>query len=185
MRWLVLLSVAIFAWGGWRVIAFRAALKEEEALGWDVSYNNPAREIRSDWSAAFKKKTWTDGVVSVRIVRSTEFEQNLAVIHRLNPKRIQIWYASSLGDLSTLSNLTRLETLTLSNCTGLTSLDALRNLSALREVWLNDCTKLTNVDALKNLSALEEIDLSGCTGLTPESVAALKAALPKAKILGP
>ena len=64
-------------------------------------------------------------------------------------------------------------------------MDGLKNLSALEGVWLSGCTALTNVDALKNLSTLQSVDLRGCTGLTPESVAALKAALPNAEIIGP
>ena len=64
-------------------------------------------------------------------------------------------------------------------------MDDLKNLKALEKVWLVGCWRLTNVDGLKDLPALTAIDLTGCTGLTKESVAALKAALPKAAITGP
>jgi len=41
------------------------------------------------------------------------------------------------------------------------------------------------VDALKNLPALRRVNIQGCSGLTPESVDALRAALPKAIIMEP
>jgi uncharacterized protein YbbC (DUF1343 family) len=67
----------------------------------------------------------------------------------------------------------------------LKNVDALKDLSALQDVTLNYCTGLTNVDALANLPALRFIRLSGCAGLSPENVAALKEALPRAKISRP
>ena len=230
-RWLVVLAVLGLGWSGWRVYAFRSALAEAKALGWTVYYTDPVETIRKEWKAAFSKGTWLDGVTVVNIQVRGSFEQNLAIVHRLNPKLLAIGDATALRDLSSLKPLTRLQSVALRHCigltdidalkslsalqkvylhrgTGLTNVDALKNLPALQEVWLDgctgltnvdalknlaalqrvfltDCTGLTNVDALKNLSALQKVWLTGCTGLTPESVAALKAALPKAEIIGP
>ena len=253
-RWLIVFIVATLGWSGWRAYAFRSALAEAKVLGWEVGYTDPIEEIRKNWKAAFKKETWLDGVTGVFIPTSEEFEQHLAIVHRLNPTVLRIVNASTLRDLSALKSLTRLERALINGCTGLTNVDAfknlstlqivlltggtgltnvdpIKNLSALKFVWLNGCTGLTNVDALKslpalqrivlsgctgltnvdalknlpalrvvdlsgctglmnvdglrNLSALKEVALNGCTGLTKESVAALKAALPNAKITGP
>ena len=207
-RWLLLLATGFLAYGGWTQYAFRAALKEARALGWVVNYTDPVEEIRKNWKAAFRKATWLDGVTLVNIPRSEEFEQHLAVLHRLNPRGLKIMYASTLRDLLKLNGISRLRGVALLNCTGLTNVDALKNLAALRYVWLAACTGLTNVDALKNLSALQEValqdctgltnvdalkslsalqyvNLDGCTGLTKESVASLKAALPNTQITGP
>ena len=90
---------------------------------------------------------------------------------------------TSLKNVDALKNLPALRLLQFDGCTGLANLDALKNLHALQGVYLNGCAGLTNVDALKNLSALQTVELEGCTGLTKENVAALKAALPNAKIL--
>ncbi len=207
-RWLIVLILAMFGWSGWRAYAFRSALAEAKALGWEVENTRPLEEIRVDWMAAFSKATWLDGVTDIRIPTSEAFDQHLAIVHRLNPKALVIFDAATLRDLSALKPLTRLQTVSLKGCTrltnvdalknlpallwielkgcaGLTNVDALKNLPALFQVSLEGSTGLTNVDALKNLSALRQVWLYGCTGLTPESVAALKAALPNATITGP
>ena len=165
-RWLIVFIVAVFGWGGWRAYAFRSALAEARALGWQVEYTDPVKTIRKRWKAAFKKETWLDGVKAVRIPTSEEFEQHLAIVRRLNPKGLQIYNAATLRDLSALKALTRLQSVSLGGCTGLTTVDALKNLSALQYVSLSGCTGLTNVDGLKNLSALQRVSLTGCTGLT-------------------
>ena len=171
-RWLILLATGFLAYGGWTQYAFRAALKEAEALGWEVYYADPAERIRAYWKEAFKKETWLNGVSYVSISTSEEFEQHLAIVYRLNPKELAISSAATLRDLSPLKPLTRLQGVVLHDCTGLKNVDALKNLSALQKVWLNDCIGLTNVDALTNLPALETVALGGCSGLT--SVDALK-----------
>ena len=207
-RWLLLLAAGFLAYGGWTQYAFRAALKEARALGWDVSYTDPYEEIRKNWTAAFRIATWLDGVTYVGIPTGEEFEQHLAIVHRLNPEKMRIFNAVTLRDLSALKPLTRLRYVALDDCTGLTNVDgvknlpalhhvtllngtgltnvdALKNLSALQFVSLNGCTGLTNVDALKTLSALQYLNLNGCTGLTKESVASLQAALPNTQIIEP
>ena len=207
-RWLTVLIIAVFGWGGWRAYAFRSALAEAKALGWTVNYPEPVEAIRKNWKAAFRKETWLDGVTEVTIWRGESFEQHVAIVHRLNPKALHIGEAATLRDLSGLKPLTRLQGITLYGCTGLTDVDGLKNLSALRAVWLDGCTGLTNVDGLKNLSALQRVSLTGCTGLTnvdglknlsalfrvglrgctgltKECVAALQAALPNAEIIDP
>ena len=184
-RWLLVFALVAMAWSGWRAYAFRSALAEAKALGWEVEYTDPVETIRTNWKAAFKKETWLDGVKIMAIPSSEAFEQHLAIVQRLNPKWLEIYDAAALRDLSALKPLTRLQKVGLSLCTGLTNVDGLKNLSALQEVYLHGCTGLTNVDGLKSLSSLQTVSLDGCTALTPESIAALKAALPNAEIIGP
>jgi hypothetical protein len=92
---------------------------------------------------------------------------------------------TGLTNVDGLKNLSALQTVYLPGCTGLTNVDALKSLSALKEVTLSRCTALKSVDSLASLPALQSVWLGGCTGLTPETDAALKAALPKTKIIGP
>ena len=165
-RWLIVLIVAMFGWSGWRAYAFRSALAEAKALGWWVEYTDPVETIRANWKAAFEKATWLDGVTELRIPTGEAFEQHLAIVHRLNPKRLIIDVTGILRDLAALCPLTRLQVLSFYNAKGLTNVDALKNLSALQRVSLGGCTGLTNVDGLKNLSALQWVGLIGCTGLT-------------------
>jgi hypothetical protein len=207
-RWLLVFALVAMAWSGWRAYTFRSALSRAKALGWTVEYTDPVERIRNYWKAAFRIETWLDGVNHVSIPTGEAFERNLAIVHRLNSKFLQIDSGASLRDLSALEPLDRLQTVWLIGCTGLTNVDALKNLSALRGVWLigctgltnldglknlsalkalalNGCTGLTNVDGLKHLSGLNVVNIEGCTGLTKESVAALKAALPNATVMGP
>ena len=253
-RWLTVFIVATLCWSGWRAYAFRSALAEALALGWTVGYTDPVETIRADWKAAFKKKTWLDGVRFVRPATMAKLEQHLDMAHRLNPRGLWIHndpqlfnlsvftklsglrrvgiagcsgltdvdalrslpflqdvrlidctgltdvdafkYLNEVGDIclngciglsnvDALAHLSTLRFLGLSGCTRLKNMDALKRLTSLRHVDLAGCTGLTNVDALKTLPSLQQVDLGGCTGLTTESVAALKAALPNARISGP
>ena len=79
-RWLIVLIVAMLGWSGWRAYAFRSALSQAKALGWEVGYFDPVETIRRDWKAAFKKETWLDGVTEVYIPTSESFEQNLTIV---------------------------------------------------------------------------------------------------------
>ena len=171
-RWLLVLAVLALAWGGWRAYAFRSALAEARALGWEVQYTAPVEAIWADWKSAFKKATWQDGGTAVVIPTSEAFEQHLAIVHRLNPKGLRIDNAATLRELSALRPLTRLQEVVLLNCAVLTNVDVIKNLTALQWLRLDRCTGLTDLDALKNLSALKTLILTGCTGLT--NVDALK-----------
>ena len=165
-RWLLLLAASLLAYAGWTTYAFRSALKEAKAMGWNVGYVHPLEAIQIDWKRAFMKTTWLDGVFILGIPTSEEFEQHVAIVHRLDPKHLSIGNAATLRDLSALTPLTRLQEFHLQGCTALTNVDALKKLSALKDVTLRGCTGLTNVDALKHLSALQDVELTDCTGLT-------------------
>ncbi len=183
-RWLIVFIVAMLGWSGWRAYAFRSALAEARALEWGVGYTDPVETIRADWKAAFKKDTWLDGVTGMTIPTSEAFEQNVAIVHRLNPRALSIDNAATLRDLSALKPFSRLHQVWLVDCTGLTNVDALNNLSALQGITLANCTALKNVDGLKNLAALEGVALTGWTGLT--NVDALKnlSALKRVTLIG-
>ena len=165
-KWLLLLTVAIFAYGAWRAYTFHSALKQAKALGWSVQYTEPFEVIRKNWKDAFKKGTWLDGVIFLAIPTGKEFEQHHGIVQRLNPTELQVTAAESLRNLTALQGLTRLEMLFIHGGTSLTNLDTLKTFPALRKLHLVGCTKLTHVDALKNLSALQKVSLAGCTGLS-------------------
>jgi hypothetical protein len=99
-------------------------------------------------------------------------------------KNLALLGCKGLTNVDPLKDLSTLQRVNLDR-TGLTNVDALKNLSDLKGLSLWNCTGLTNLDGLKNLSALREVKLTGCTGLTAESIAALKAALPKVRIYPP
>ncbi len=182
-RWLLLLAASLLAYAGWTHYAFRSALKEAKALGWAVIYTEPVEVIRKNWKNTFRKETWLEGVRLVSIMTGGEFEQNLAIVKRLNPKALEIHDATNLRDLTALKGLTRLEALLIIGGSNLTNVDMLNNLPALKEVIFDECRALTKVDALKTLTALETLWFAGSHGLTKESMEALSAALPKTRVL--
>ena len=165
-KWLVLLIVATFAYAQWRAYTFRSALKQAEALGWEVTYTDPYAEIRADWKAAFKKQTWLEGVSVVIISPGEELEKHRAMIQQLNPKTLSIGNGQTLRDFSALKGLTRLKSLRIELASSLTNLDALQNLTTLEWIEIHDAATLTNVDGLNNLLAVTSITLSGATTLT-------------------
>ena len=184
-RWFIVLMVATLGWVGWTAYAYRSAISQAKALGWQVEHTDPVERIRKNWKSAFEKETWLDGVKALGIPESQQFEQHLDIVQRLDPMGLRIDDPSTLRDLSALIPLKRLKHVVVVGATGLTNVDGLKNLPALQVVNLDGCTGLTNVDALKNLPALQKVYLTRCTGLTAESVNALKAALPNTRIFVP
>ena len=98
---------------------------------------------------------------------------------------VLIYYSPILVNIDPLKELKNLEGLGLSGCTAITNVDALQELKALKELSLSGCTGLKNVDGILGLTGLETLYLRACTGLTKETVAAVKAALPKTEIIAP
>lgn len=165
-KWLVLLIVATFAYAQWRAHTFNSALKQAEALHWQVGYTDPFEMIRADWKVAFKKATWTDGVTELIIPTGEQFQQHIDITYRLNPKKLEIGDAQALRDLSALNYLTRLDGFSVWEGANLTDVEALKNFTALKAIALHDCTALRNMNAFRFLASLERVDLGGCTGLT-------------------
>ncbi|MEK0451474.1 MAG: hypothetical protein RL088_3742 [Verrucomicrobiota bacterium] len=88
-----------------------------------------------------------------------------------------------LVNIEPLKELKNLNSLRLYHCTALTNVDALRELKGLKILRLDHCTGLKNLDGLHGLAGLEQVYLDGCTGLSKEAVDAVKAALPKTKVI--
>lgn len=164
-RLFLVLAIATLGWSGWQAYAFRSALAEAKALGWEVEYTDPVETIRKDWKAAFKKATWTDGVVIVEIPTSEEFEKHLPTVQRLNPMAVIIYEAHSLQNLSSLQHLPRLEQIIIFNGTVLTNVDALKDSPQLQYVQFDSCTALTNLDGLRHLKSLQDLQLGNCPAL--------------------
>jgi len=71
----------------------------------------------------------------------------------------------SIETTSGLRDLTKLVSLDLSHCRGLTDVDGLVKLIYLRELNLSQCAMLQNVDGLSGLEGLTALGLSKCTSL--------------------
>src|ERR1043165_4480281 len=166
--WVLILAagLGVLGYGAWQHYDFREAQKEAKALGWEWKYDDPIDAIRKDWKAAFRQATWIDGTRYPAIWRGPGLERDARLLRRLAPKSLSLRARPALKDLSPLKDLSALQVLDLSRCTGLTNLDALKGLPALRVLNLSGCTGLRNVDGLKNLPSLQWLDLSYCDELT-------------------
>ena len=136
-RWLIVAIIAMFGWSGWRAYAFRSALSQAKALGWDVEYTDPSEDTWRNWRDAFKRRTWTDGVTRVSIPTSESFEQNPDIVQRLNPTRLDVFYTARLPVPFAFKGITRLRWVSLENCPELTdeSVESLR--AALPQMFIN------------------------------------------------
>ncbi len=97
-------------------------------------------------------------------------------------KFVKLDGCAQIANLNGIKQLSLLESIWISNCPLLTNLDGIEGLSKLNTVTLSDCTELKNVDALKNLPALKYVESVFCPKVTKESIDALRATHPKAKI---
>ncbi len=100
-------------------------------------------------------------------------------------KGLSLRGAVLIRNVDVLKGLTALTQLDLSYCRALESVGGLKGLPSLIKLSLEACSELHDVDGIKGLTLLQELDLRGCTKLRPEQVAALKEALPNARILYP
>jgi hypothetical protein len=62
-------------------------------------------------------------------------------------------------------------------------LDGLEGLSELTWIDIHACRALKNIEAIRRLPKLGTVNLGGCPKLPPEEIAALKAAIPTARIV--
>jgi hypothetical protein len=91
----------------------------------------------------------------------------------------------AVRDLKPLSRLASLNTLYLNNCTAVSDLKSLAGLTSLTRLNLSGCTAVSDLTPLEALHSLRELHLDPYTGIDEIKVRALKAKLPKLKIIGP
>jgi tRNA A-37 threonylcarbamoyl transferase component Bud32 len=119
---------------------------------------------------------------------------------------LELRVCDSLTDVSEVQRLRELRQLYVEGCPGIEDFDWLRGLVGLHTLYINDCSNLRHTDDFSELLALEELDLSkcanladirglqglvrlrfvnltGCASLAVEDIAALRLALPNAKIM--
>lgn len=90
---------------------------------------------------------------------------NFQVFHQLNGLSSLRIFSVKSDDFSWLSELTKLEHLTLFAC-GLKNLDVLNGLSYLTELVIKYCNAITSIAPLINLKSLVFVDFSDCEGIT-------------------
>jgi hypothetical protein len=157
-RWFLVLLIATFGWSGWRAYAFRSALAEAKALGWEVEYTDPLKEIWNDWKAVFRRTTW-DGVGIVHISTAVELEAHLDVVRQLRPRKLQIDMANEWTDLNALSTLSSVRSIHILACNRLASFDGLACLTNLEVLDVSNAHEFTNLEGLVSLPKLRELSI--------------------------
>ena len=166
VRWSFVGILAILGWYGWKAYDFEQAVKEAEALGWAFESNDPIAIIREDWRNAFRKDTWNALGSRLIISNHDQWEQHFDLIHRLDPKGMEIYTTSPLRDLSKFTALSSLVALDLYDCPNLTNIDALKDMKGLTKLRIGRAPGISNIDALKGLKTLKGLELSSCAALT-------------------
>ena len=111
---------------------------------------------------------------------------SLAIIKSgANLTSLHITHCHALDDMEALRELTSLRSLYLAGCPAVKDAELLRGLALLEELDLSGCSELTDVGGLQGLKVLKTVNLQRCPKLKSEAVAALRAALPGAKISFP
>lgn len=109
--------------------------------------------------------------------------RNLEIIRSgANLTSLHISDCNNLQDLRALPQFTSLRSLYLSGIPAIHDTELLRGLVLLEELDLSGCSELSNIDGLLGLKSLKSINLSRCPKISVESMAALREALPNAKI---
>lgn len=164
------------------------AASELRAAGFWPGREDIWQEVRNDWRNFFKRETWhvERKAYSERLTQGSlrDLDTLIPAFRRLGIEEIQISHCPELENLHALKGLPSLTKLSFYDCTALRNVDGLEGLTVLQRLVLMDCTSLENVDALHGLPSLQWMELDGCPKLPPESIAALKASLPTARIFG-
>lgn len=109
--------------------------------------------------------------------------QNLDIIRSgANLTSLHVSDCRNLNDLNALRQLPSLRSLYLSGIPAIQDTELLRGLVLLEELDLSGCKELSDITGLHALKSLKSVNLHGCSKLNAESVVALRAALPNAKI---
>ncbi len=152
--------VACFAYSLWRIYDLDCAEQEAISLGLKWKQAGPLYRIKKDWRAAFRKDTWTFEVRTIVVRDVAEFQLNVRLIRRLDPRAIVIRDASALTDLRSFADFPKVTWITLANCDNLTDIAALASLKKLSFLQLNGCKKLGTLNELSRLSTVGELHLA-------------------------
>lgn len=124
-----------------------ATEQPREALGWSPG-----------WYFIFKEHIHNDGTETVYLSFVVFNLQPL-----VNLKKLILDSSYRLKEIPNLSNVTNLETLSLSSCSSLVELpSSIRNLHKLEKLIMRSCKKLRVIPTNINLASLEEVHMSYC-----------------------
>ncbi len=180
LRWLGVLLLGYFAYAAWKEYDYRAAVKEAQALGWQVRTSSPFEYIKKDWHAAITLETWMQARRTLEIEGQQDFFSQQHLILRLNPQQIGITKHHGPLDLSVLKHLPDLRLLQIMNCPEMTdaNMDQIQELTTLRMLIIVSCPRLTHVNLFSRLEKLEWLRLWDVPFIPQSDIDAFKAAHP-------
>ena len=184
LRWLGVFLLVCFAYGGWKAYDYRAAVKEAEALGWEMNVYSPLNDIKEDWHAAFRRTTWTKTRRNLWVTGAQGLTGRETLLLRLNPQHITIFFGESRIDTSMLKSLSDLRGLGIHGCSQMTdaNMDQIQELSNLKELAIGRCPRLTHLNPLIGLKKLEVLFLLDNPKFPEKDIEAFKAAHPDTNV---
>src|ERR1700688_1516304 len=157
----------------------------------EVAFDSPTRFVCRDFEQisndlftaylhlenALKEKTTLtfDEIASYRILFKQRYSQELPLskLFAKCPQLTTLDFSNSAIDNASLAAILKatrahckLQTLNLTNCTGVTKLFHLKELKSLQELNLNGCTGLIEQPNWSGLDQLKSLNLLDCSGLT-------------------
>ena len=184
LLWLGVLLLACFAYGQWKAYDYRAAVKEAQALGWQITDTSPFDDIKLDWHAAMDMKTWTNTRRHLVISGYQDVIGHESLLLRLNPEGIQVAFYSRPLNLLVLKRLSDLRWLSLFLYPELTNehMDQIQELTQLKELEIVGAGRFTRLNPLIGLKKLKSLSLSDVPGIPDGDIEAFKAAHPNTKV---
>jgi len=184
LRWLGVLLLGYFAYAAWKEYDYRAAVKEAEALGWEVYKDVPPRGTKRDRFANIRMETWTQTHCSLLIYSLQSFIGHESLLVRLNPQDIFILTCPGPLNLSALKDLPALRVLMIHDFPEMTdaNMDQIQELTNLKELAVTGWPRLTRLNPLIELKKLEYLGLDGVPLIPQKDIDAFKAAHPGTKV---
>jgi len=93
-------------------------------------------------------------------INKLDIDNLLGFENLMNLKKIDLFYANKLRDLSSLCKLPELKSLKLNNVKKIESYDFLESLINLQEIYLESCKEINNVQFIKKIKGLKIIVLN-------------------------
>ena len=182
--WLGVLLLVFSAWRGWKEYDYRAAVKEAKALGWYIENSSPFDDIKKDWHAAIRLKTWRDPRRGLAIKHTDVLTGHESLILRLNPQGIEISHCPTPRDFSFLKHLPDLRYLSITNLLEMTdaNMDQIEELTELKNLHLYNCPRLTHLNPFIKLVKLKGLTLLEAPLIPKKDIEAFKAAHPNTNV---
>jgi len=168
-RWLIVLAVAVSAYGAWMESAKRRAIRLVEEAGFKWYERNIVTEVRDDWRNLFNKESWASDVRDLKAraglspIRINTEDLRSALV-RLRVRDLELSRMPEPTDLDFIRGIDSIRDLFIVDFPALKNISALRGLPHLRGIYIGSCPALTDLTGIADLPALQGLSIYGKSG---------------------